>query len=302
MSKSKPNFFIVGAPKCGTTSLSAYLREHPNVFMCTPKEPHYFATDLPNYRVVDKEDKYLELYNAVTDDHYAVGEASATYLYSKNAISNIKQFNVDAKIIVMLRNPVELVYSMHSSLIFSRDEDELEFARAWELIGQRKKGIGIPEQCRDQKILYYDEIAKLGNQYERVTSMFPPEQTFVIFSEDFFQNTGTVYKKVLKFLNVPDDNRSEFPKINKNRQHKLGWLANFTQRPPKSIANMANKLKTMMGLRRLGVLRTLRKMNATELTRQPLPRSVKEKIIKNYYSDVIKLSNLTGRDLNHWLT
>ena len=59
---TRPNFFIVGAPKCGTTALSEYLREHPNAFLCQPKEPHYFATDFPTHRYVTKEEAYLKLF------------------------------------------------------------------------------------------------------------------------------------------------------------------------------------------------------------------------------------------------
>ena len=72
----KPNFFIVGAPKCGTTALSEYLREHPQVFMSRPKEPHHFATDMPRYRFTKNEADYLDLFSGADDSHTAIGEAS----------------------------------------------------------------------------------------------------------------------------------------------------------------------------------------------------------------------------------
>jgi hypothetical protein len=87
----RPNFFIVGAPKCGTTSLSEYLRSHPNVFMSSPKEPHFFATDLypRNPEGIDSVAAYLQLFTDARDQHQVVGEASASYMFSDAAIPAI---------------------------------------------------------------------------------------------------------------------------------------------------------------------------------------------------------------------
>jgi len=71
----KPNFFIIGAPKCGTTSLATYLGMHPNVFMCSPKEPHYFSTDI-NWQLVKNKNDYLKLFAKATNDNFAIGEGS----------------------------------------------------------------------------------------------------------------------------------------------------------------------------------------------------------------------------------
>lgn len=296
-----PNFFIVGAPKCGTTSLSIYLREHVNVFMCTPKEPHYFATDLPKYRVVTSEEEYLKLFSGVTSSHMAVGEASATYLYSNAAIPGIKQFNPHSKIIVMIRNPVDLVYSMHSSLVYSRDEDEEVFERAWELNSSRKAGKMIPKRCHDRKMLYYDEIAKLGFQIKRLLQYFPTSQIMTIFTEDFFQDTKKVYENVLDFLGLPNDQRDEFPVFNRNKSHKYLWLANFTQRPPDQLLKIAFRFKDMLNLKRLGILRTLRNANVELEPRKSLDRAVRQMLINEYKTDINMLSKLTRRDLSHWL-
>jgi len=299
----KPNFFIVGAPKSGTTALSEYLREHPNVFMCHPKEPFYFATDFPKYASshVKTEEQYVELFNKANKDQYMIGEASAIYLYSEQAIQNIRVFSPEAKIIVMLRNPVDLVYSMHSQLLYSRDEDVIEIQKAWELTSERKQGLRIPKLCRDRKSLYYDEVAKLGSQLERLMKIFPNEQIKIIFAEDFFNNTKAVYQDVLEYLGVLDDKRTDFPKINQNKHHRLGWLANVTQHPPKKLTNMMMKLKRIIGLEHIGILRTLRKINRSEIPRQALPDKFKIKLTQAYYDEVVKLSRLTGRDLSHWV-
>ena len=298
---SKPNFFIVGAPKCGTTALSEYLRDHKNIFVSTPKEIHYFATDFPKYRRVVTEQDYLALFDNATKEHFAIGEASVFYLYSQTAIKNISQFNKDTKIIIMLRNPIELAYSMHSQLVYGHDEDETDFYKAWELIKNRKKGQNIPKKCREQKFLYYDDIAKLGQQLKQVLEVIPKERILVLFSEDFFGDTLHVYKEVLKFLGVPDDNRQDFPKFNQNKYHKLAWLGSLTQRPPKKFVNVVLKLKNAFGIEKLSVLRTLRSINSKQAKRKPLEKEFKQKLKTEYSNDIATLSKLTGRDLTHWL-
>ena len=70
---TRPNFFIVGAPKCGTTALYEYLRPHPNVFMSPVKEPHFFATDLGEYPFVRTWEEYTALFQESTDRHLAIG-------------------------------------------------------------------------------------------------------------------------------------------------------------------------------------------------------------------------------------
>jgi len=299
---TKPNLFIVGAPKCGTTALSEYLREHPNVFMCEPKEPFYFATDFPRYEsiIAKTEEEYLALFEGVTESEYVVGEASVIYLYSKEAIQNIMNFSSNAKIIVMLRNPVELVYSMHSQLLYSSDEDEADFEKAWNLIEQRKKGNNIPEKCRDRKMIFYDEIAKQGEQLERLLNIFKKENVKVIFSEDFFNNTEKVYQDVLGFLGLENDNRKSFPRINQNKHHKFRWLGQFTQRPPHKLINFILKIKNTLGIKQLRILDVLRKINLIKVERKSLSNEFKRLIIKSYYNDILKLSELTGRNLESW--
>jgi len=296
----KPNFFIIGAPKCGTTALSEYLKDHPNVFISPSKEPHYFSPDIPKYRLANSIEEYLHLFDNATDKHTMIGEASVFYLYSKKAAQLIKEFNPAAKIIIMLRNPIDLVHSMHSQLLYTRDEDIEDFAKAWSFIEKRKMGESIPKYCRDRKLLFYDEIAKLGEQLERIYNVFPEQQIEIIFSEDFFNDTEAVYKEVLEFLNLPYDGRTDFPKINKNKQHKLSKLADFTQRPPEWLVNIVLNIKNAIGLKRIKILQSLRNINSVETIRAPIDASTKLLLINNYRDDIVRLSELTGKDLNHW--
>ena len=216
----KPNFFIIGAPKCGTTALCQYLDEHPKIFISTPKEPHYFATDFPKMMHVNKADDYFELFESADKECVAIGEGSVWNFYSEVAVKNIINFDKDAKIIVMLRNPVDLVYSMHSQHLVTLDENEDDFINAWALQSERKKGNKLPPKCREPKLLQYGVFGKLGDQLERLYSTVPKEQVHVIVFDEFTLDTRGCYENVLKFLGVASDNRSEFPRINENKAHK----------------------------------------------------------------------------------
>lgn len=107
----KTNFFIVGAPKSGTTALVTYLTHNPEVYMFNPKEPNWFCTDFPELGETNSLLGYHNFFSCANDKHKAVGEASTIYLYSKAAAENIFKYNSNSKIIIMVRNPVQLVYS-----------------------------------------------------------------------------------------------------------------------------------------------------------------------------------------------
>jgi len=224
-----PNFFIVGAPKCGTTALSRYLGQHHNIFISTPKEPHFFASDFKNHRAIGSFEEYQKLFATCSREHLAVGEASVWYLYSQVAVRNIFDFNKQSKIIVMLRNPIDLVYSLHSQHIYAFYEDREQFQTAWELQEERSRGQKIPRMCRQPELLQYGKVGKLGEQLERVLEIFPRCQVKMILFDDFKAETKRVYVDVLSFLGVPDDQREDFPVINQNKAHRLMWLSQILQ-------------------------------------------------------------------------
>lgn len=298
----QPNFFMVGAPKCGTTALSEYLRTHPNIYMSTPKELFYFADDFPGYQEAKTESEYLaKFFSDVLPQHQAVGEASALYLYSSVALTNLYRFEPNAKIIVMLRNPVEVVYSYHSQLLYDGDENEPDFERAWRLQDSRKKGKNISSFCREPRLLQYAEFGKLGQQVERLLDIFPEGNIHIIWFEEFTNSTSSVYEKVLNFLEVPLDNRTEFARVNANKIHQSSLLGKVTQKPPKFLVNAAMKTKEIIGLSEWGVLDAIRSFNSKPTKRKALSPDFKAELIDEFATDIQKLSALLDRDLSHWL-
>lgn len=167
----KPNFFILGAPKCGTTSLAAWLAKHPSVFLSPIEEPHFFNTD--DRQGLTTLAAYEELFRDARDYHSAVGEASVWYLSSSEAVRNILQYQPDARFIVMLRNPVEMVPALHTEMLLSGHKSVRDFRAAWDLQEERRQGRKLPIFGWARRRLLYGEICALGAQLERLLSVAP---------------------------------------------------------------------------------------------------------------------------------
>jgi hypothetical protein len=297
----KPTLFIAGAPKSGTTALCEYLREHPAIFVSRPKEPFFFCEDLPGLPGVRSPREYDALFSKVPAGVTLAAEGSAVYLYSKVALARIREFEPSARIIAMLRSPIEIAPSLHSQLLYNRTEDVEDFERAWELQSERREGRSIPTLCREPALLQYRDVARLGEQIERLYSVFPRDQILVIFFEDFKASPATVYRRVLDFLNLPDDERSEFPRINENKAIRAGWLSRFTQHPPRFLSRAASMARRIVGRDDLSFLDGLRRANSVVRPREPISDRMRKTMISEFSDDVDLLARLTGRDLSAWL-
>ncbi len=294
----KPNLFIIGAPKCGTTALAAYLSDHPNIFVCPIKEPFFFDRDLLKLYQMP-EGTYGDLFrDADPAVHRVAAEGSTSYLISSVAVPEILKFNPEAKFIVMLRNPLEMLPSYHSQQVFAGRETITDFAAAWRLEESRKQGKNLPFRCLDPKKLFYSEWGKLGDQVERLFSRVPREKVKVILNEELAANARKVYAEVLEFIGVPSDDRRDFPKVNENKKVIWPGLQAFS----KILGTYVHNLKSKLGItRRFGLLMRLRNFNWKVKKRDPVPEELRRELRDFYRDDVRKLSGLLGRDLSHWL-
>ena len=299
----KPNFFIVGAPKCGTTALYTYLRKHPAVFLPKIKEPHFFASDLRvRERYMHDLEEYLRLFKKANEKHLAVGEASVFYMFSKVAIPRIREFNPQAKLIAMVRNPLEMIHSYHNQLLFSHFEEERDIEKAWRLQDARLRGDHVPLLCQEPKMLFYRDIAKQGEQVERMLQSFPPDQVKIIVFDDFKSSVRSVYNDVLEFLGVPSDGRVDFPPVNVSKVHRSERLARFLRRPPALLDMALRGIKKVLRVRGTGLGKLLLRANTRQIKREPLAPTFRWSLLQEFREDVNKLSRLLNRDLNHWLT
>lgn len=287
----KPNFFIIGAPKCGTTALASYMETNPQIFICSPKEPHYFSTDI-DWQTITNRDDYLLLFSRTKNSHRAIGEGSVFYLFSKVAIPNIINFNSNAKFIVMLRNPLELVESLHAENRKSGSEQFDDFEAAWRAQGARL----IHPPSRNPNAHQYEAVAKLGEQLERLYSVVDKSRVHVVLFDDFNKNPRTSYQNVLKFLDVDDDQRTVFEKINKK----------YTYRSIR-VNQMITAVSDYFGLSSVAhkplkyISDVIRQLNYLSPSYPPLRPEFKQELISVFHDDVLLLGRLLDRDLSHWL-
>ena len=287
----KPNFFIIGAPKCGTTSLSVYLSKHPEVVMAHPKEPHYFSTDIENGRIPDQS-VYLACF-AQDKTPIAVGEASTLYLYSKDAIQNILEFNPNAKFIVMLRKPIDIVLSFHQVALNYFGETETNLDTAWDLQIVRQNGKQIPKGCPDAQLLMYGEIAKLGVQVKRLTDQVKQDQIKFIYFDEFVNKTDKVYCSVLEFLKVNKNHTPSFENHNPTRPIKFNKLT--------KIVNQAVGLKKTVGIKKqFGVAKNIHTVNVKEGSPKQMNRALKTIMNVYFEKDIQLLSDLMNKNLSDW--
>ena len=297
----KPNFFIVGAPKCGTTALYRYLRLHPNIYMPAKKEPHFFAQDLGSYPAIKTMDQYSALFAGAEPRHTGIGEASVYYLRSTVAIPNIRAFNPEARLIAMFRNPLEMVHSLHSQLLYWSEESVTDFEAAWRLQDRRREGVDLPPGSRGGFLLQYEEMARLGSQVERLLSAFPAPQVKLILYDEFAASPRRVYDEVIAFLNLPHDGRAEFPRINDNKRARVAWLRDLIRKPSPALRGAYRGVKARVGGGRLDALRqrVLKRLTVNE-RREPLSPAFRAELVEVFRDEVALLGRLLGRDLSHW--
>lgn len=297
----RPDFFIVGAPKAGTTALYEYLCEHPGVCMASYKEPHYFATDLTGYARAETLAEYLSFFRHCSDDAVAIGEGSVWYLRSKTALRNIRDFAPDSRIIVMLRNPIDLVRSFHAQALYSYIEEESDLEAAWRLQDRRASGEGIPPGCQAIETLMYRDMARLGEQVQRAIDIFTPQQVKLIFFEDFVADTRSEFESVLGFLGLKSNFRASFPKVNEAKAHRIGWLGKLTMQAPAPIVGVVRAVRRTTGLDPMRAVRKLRAWNSAVEPKRQISEEFRRELVEYFREDVDLLAALTQRDLSHWL-
>ena len=293
-----PSFFIVGAPKCGTTSLNDYLRQHPGIFSPQRKELHYFGSDLQFAKTVrPTREEYLTHFSPAQPGQVA-GEASVWYLFSELAANEIHDFCPTAKIIIMLRNPADMMYSLHSQYLFESNEDLADFAAALAAEEDRSLGRRLPPGSNYREGLLYRRVARFAEQVSRYLDVFPREQVHIIDFDDFSNDTPRVFADVLDFLGVDSSFRCEFEIRNPNKQIKSSSLHNFLNNPG-TFAILLGRL-IPKSLRRSLVDR-LKKANSPAAPRPPLSAELRAQLNREFAPEVERLGKLVGRDFSGWV-
>lgn len=285
-----PNFFIVGAPRCGTTSLWTYLKVHPEIYMAPQKELYFFDTDLDIWGDEARPrslEQYLESFSAARDKE-KVGEATPSYLASQVAPKVIKTFSPEAQIIIMLRNPVDVMYSLHSMGRRYHMEPVAGFRAALEADATRT-GRGL---------VGYRRFTDFPSQVQRYFDLFGRDNVHVIIYDDLKEDAAGVYRGTLRFLGVSLGFAPEFAVIDANRHVRNFRLQRILVRPPWALQEIGRTLIPRWLQTR--IRRELLNINTVVRERPPMEPELKRRLQKEFEPKLERLSKVLGRDLSGW--
>ncbi len=310
--------FIVGAPRCGTTTLASFLQQHPDVCFSAVKEPHYFTqrelsglSEEELRRCVDQE--YLERFFGQCGSEGLRAEGSVTYLYAPGKMEPVLKLWPDSKFVIALRNPLSMLPSLHARLLVTGDETIREFPKAWGMIDQRAQGKAIPKSAVDPRWLRYDEAGKLGEYVERFLKVVGRERCHIVLFDDLAADPHGTYRELCRFLGIEPHEGTDLKPQRINKTIRIGWLQRLLKRPPRAIRTVLagekyrqreKKLDAKEGKAITAIFRARKRLldwNKVPAKRQPLDPKVRQQIIERLRDDVILLSKVIDRDLSHWL-
>lgn len=309
VSPTFPDFFLVGAPRCGTTSLAKYLRWHPAICFSKPKEPHFFTRSALELDAADIEKDYVaRFFWRRRPEHRIAGEGSVSYLYSPDALRRILELNPDARFLVMVRNPLHMLASYHARMVFLLQETERDIERALSLCAVRARGEQIPAGCIEPNLLQYLEVARHGAHVAALFEIVGRSRCHVVVYDDFARDPRAAYVGVLKFLGVEDDGRTAFPIRQPSRDWRWLWLHRLLYQPPVHLLRFVERSERRAAearVKRKPWWKAMRKRlvawNTTVRAPVPIPAALHERLRTELSDDVARLGRLLGRDLSAWL-
>jgi hypothetical protein len=200
------------------------------------------------------------------------------------AARNIREFNSEAKIIILLRDQAEQLPSLHNQYVFNGMENISDFAEAWRLSGNRHR-TNMPPRSTVPQLLNYREQGRFSPQVERYFAEFPAEQIRVFHFSNWTRDPRATYLEIMRFLEIEDDGRTEFTRVNEAHRHKIGALGRFTQMPPLWALKLSALLKKITGQAKPPLVDVIRSLNRDHgyRTTGPSPALVEE--VRAFYAE-----------------
>ena len=299
-----PNFFVIGAPKAGTTAFYNCLCQHPEIYMSPIKEPFFFAFEgepqifagpagtVFRRRAVWRPRDYMLLYGAVTNQR-AIGEASAIYLRSPLAARRIRQNLPHSRLIAILRQPAERAYSNYMFRVQQNIEPATTFEAALADEAVRLEQGWLPALCHKIDGYYH---AQLSVYYD----LFPREQIKIYLYEDWKERPQAMLRDLFCFLQVdetfsPELRHSNVTLLPRNRRlHQLAINSEGIERRLAPILPASGRFRVVSALRWFDKRYNL-------APPPPLDPEIRARLTADYREDILRLQDLIGRDLSHWL-
>jgi hypothetical protein len=303
-----PDFFIVGHAKSGTTALYEMLRRHPQIYMPDFKEPWFFATDMrPRFQppragpLPQTLDEYKALFADARPDQ-RVGEASASYLWSRTAAAGIVGVQPGARIIAILREPASFLRSLHMQFLESHVEAKRDLRTALELEGPRREGRHVPRGSHRPQLLLYSDHVRYVEQLRRYHDLFPSSQVLVLIYDDFRDDNETAVRAVLRLLEVQEALPIDVLNVNATRStmrsqrlDDLVHAVSVGRGPVSRVAKSAIKALTPRKLRRDALGVTQRRI--VHGTPAPPDERLMIELRRRFKPEVVALSEYLNRDL-----
>ena len=292
-----PNLLIVGAAKCGTTSLHNYLKQHPDIFMTEHKEPHFLInSEIGEDRVhkaVTNLEEYEEMFKTEGEYKYK-GESSVMYLaFPEFSIKNIKKYlDPDVKIIIMLRNPIERAFAGYLHNLRYNPSEDLSFEEAFDTSEERYHQ--VTDMTPDTRYLH---VGNYHSQVESFMSVFN-DNVLVIMYEDYVKDIDLCLSNVFDFLAI--DKIS----IDTSKRHMVGgWVfkSKFLRNLLIPQNNFKSLVKTILPNKRLRKSFKKKLMNISTVENPSISKEMHLKLIEYYRKDIGSLSKLLKIDLKYWI-
>jgi Sulfotransferase domain len=295
----KLDFVVVGAPKCGTTAIYAYLRQHPDVFMPHQKEPHFFGSDLI---FVDQHrpspHQYARLFAQATPGQ-RIGEASVFYLFSRHAPLEIHRHSENARIIVSLRNPIDAMHSFFRQRLFNGTEETEDFQQALDLERERKAGRCLPRNVGFLQGLYYRELVDFPAQLRRYFDVFGRKSVHVLLHDDLLREPLATFRGICEFIRVDPSFEPEIAVVNPSKRPRSGWFRDQIWKPSPWLRQIGRALAPSSRMRQRIGLR-LRSWNTVIQHRPPIDPDLRRQLVAEFTPAIRQLEDLLGRDLAAW--
>jgi Sulfotransferase family len=291
-----PDFFVAGAPKAGTTALHAALARHPSLYMSAVKEPKFFLTDGPpptrggpgdlrTYREhVWRRSDYEALFDPAPTGTLR-GESTPFYLYNRDALQRIRALIPDARLIVILRDPVERAHSNWTHL-WSAGLDPIDDVVKACAEEERRIADGWAD------FWHYTALGRYGEQLEHLYQVFPRDQVFLSRYRTLVEQPAQILDRICAFLGVPGGVITELPR------------ENVTAHPEPTLRHRALSRAIRAGHAVLPSAVTShleRILQQDSPPRRPLTWRQRRALIPRFEADIRLLEVITNEDFSDWL-
>jgi len=282
--------------------MAQFLTGHPDIFMAR-KEMHVFGADLHFGRRFYRRDLPTYLGEFRGHGRRLAGEASVWYLFSTQAAAEIKQLNPEARILIMLREPSELIFSLFHEFRFDGNEHLDSFEEALAAEEDRRAGRCLTRRTYFAQGLVYRDVVRYTEQIQRYLDAFGPEQVQVTLYNDFAAAPEAIYRQTLGFLGLsPVPGQNDFQVINNCKRVRSSLLQRVLgDRWLRSTAiQLARRLPRPLFRALQGAEEQVWRLNTRFARRPPMEPALRSRLRNEFAGEVQKLSRLLGRDLNIW--